>query len=731
MNTTVAYRGARFHWDADAKLIMGRHIPTPTFNEHHDPHSGKFAPTDGDLFLPPAPGTVPIPDGDVRLYHQTSEAKLADIAKEGILLSKARGIEGPLAIYADEKGFYGNPEDKPTVEFHVSKERWDPPFVRTDSVLDQGRVAPENIIAIHYPWHRHARYIEKHPDVLKAVVAGEHDSLLTGHGEDYRQSILYIKQRYGGHVPKPTFNPHHDPHTGKFDWGSSAQIVYHGTRTPDFEHFRLPDPANEIMLDRALGVHVAKDPEVANSRLSMDAISTPSDAKQTGPGIFQLKIPSDDKFYQIYQPLLDDSIDPSTPKTSRNVYTDEVQIGNDIFRTAWQKDPQMFGRYLDRRWNMGNHDEAQKLADSILSGKPTNNPVSQSPINGLEGYIKSEGVISGIMVKPEDRVKAVKLYKDELQSKGYVGIKYINTSPMETEHAKDPTSYVVFDPKKYIRSVQTEAFMGRRKHPVPTFNPHHDVHGKFATTDETKPVDQKPEIPFKPADPQIVRAIADEFAKKEGIDPQQIIVKTTGAEKFDLNGKDATEAGHTSGRIVTLFADQIDASRVKAVLVHELEHVKLGEVLDAAIKEQDAAKALGHPVKFSSTGSLEAPYDKQFPIINKLNQTMFQHAPVAFAISDGVSSYSAQYWMKWATDQMRGEKGDPFTAMHETLAEMARIKDETGALPQPSKRFGVAGAPDDVRRDSIKIWNDLYESVDSLYDAARKYNDQHPSKEEA
>ena len=67
--------------------------------------------------LPPKPGETPIPAGHIRLYHQTEEKNLGAIKHQGIQLSKAEGIEGPRAIYADPKGFYGKPEDKPTVEF--------------------------------------------------------------------------------------------------------------------------------------------------------------------------------------------------------------------------------------------------------------------------------------------------------------------------------------------------------------------------------------------------------------------------------------------------------------------------------------------------------------------------------------------------------------------------------------------------------------------------------------
>lgn len=143
----------------------------------------------GSADLPPKPGTAPIPEGHVRLYHQTSEQNLAKIAKEGIKFEHARGIEGPKAIYADPQGFYGKPDRTPTVEFHVAAARFQSPFVTGADVT------PGEIVGIHYPWHQHAHYIEEHPDVLKAVLAGEHDDLLTYQQEG--PAIRFIKEKYG------------------------------------------------------------------------------------------------------------------------------------------------------------------------------------------------------------------------------------------------------------------------------------------------------------------------------------------------------------------------------------------------------------------------------------------------------------------------------------------------------------------------------------------------------
>jgi hypothetical protein len=170
----------------DAKAVFDAFDPDQPRDYHGRWSSG------GEL--PPAPGTAPIPAGHVRLYHQAPEQSMGSIEQHGILLAKAKGIEGPRAIYAGETGFYGDPRSVPTVEFHVPKERWDAPFVRADRELDQGKVAAENIVAIHLPWHRHARYIEADPRVLAQVLAGEHDDLLpdTKHGP----AIRYIKRTH-------------------------------------------------------------------------------------------------------------------------------------------------------------------------------------------------------------------------------------------------------------------------------------------------------------------------------------------------------------------------------------------------------------------------------------------------------------------------------------------------------------------------------------------------------
>jgi hypothetical protein len=135
--------------------------------------------------LPAPPGTIPIPSGHIRLYHQTTEENLQSIEQNGLLYVHAKGIEGPKSIYATKTPFYGEATQKPTLEFHIPDNKlwWNPPcFVLKDVPVD-------NIIAAHYPWHIHARYILSNPEVLQATLRGENDNI----GGDYDIAVAYVK----------------------------------------------------------------------------------------------------------------------------------------------------------------------------------------------------------------------------------------------------------------------------------------------------------------------------------------------------------------------------------------------------------------------------------------------------------------------------------------------------------------------------------------------------------
>jgi len=152
--------------------------------------------------LPKEPGTEPIKEGHVRLYHQTDGDNLKQIEKEGLLLEHAKGIEGPKAIYAGEKPFYGEASSRPTLEFQVPKKDWDSPFVLRN-------VKPEDFIAAHYPWHKTARYLEDKEGITN-VLSGRFDDFDSK--TDEGKAVQYIKDKYGNKTGKASLKSPLEPY---------------------------------------------------------------------------------------------------------------------------------------------------------------------------------------------------------------------------------------------------------------------------------------------------------------------------------------------------------------------------------------------------------------------------------------------------------------------------------------------------------------------------------------
>ena len=111
-----------------------------------------------NLELPPEMGTAPIPDGCVRLYHQTNPENVPSIKQNGIIksLSTGKSHNEPSVIWAARKPFYSLKSDLATIELFIPEEQFSPPsYVRVDVV------PPEQIIGIHERWNDLARHLIK------------------------------------------------------------------------------------------------------------------------------------------------------------------------------------------------------------------------------------------------------------------------------------------------------------------------------------------------------------------------------------------------------------------------------------------------------------------------------------------------------------------------------------------------------------------------------------------
>lgn len=171
------------------------------------------------------PGTTPIPKGHIRAYHYSNrfgveEGQSMDDAKhiiaeklrtEGLDIGKAVGsaYQEPDVVWASTE----KPSDQHVyAEFHVAADdfRWglgkpeagiDPRAFekRESNFYFKDSIKPEEIIAVHEPWHAKARYMQANPEVLAKARAGEHDDLLESEG--YGPAIRHAKATTNNYDP--------------------------------------------------------------------------------------------------------------------------------------------------------------------------------------------------------------------------------------------------------------------------------------------------------------------------------------------------------------------------------------------------------------------------------------------------------------------------------------------------------------------------------------------------
>ncbi len=165
--------------------------------------------------VPPEPGTTPLPPGHVRLFHYINirdgdqeDAVLRNVMTNGLDISKARGhiYQEPDAVWASTQ-VPGN--HKIFVEFFVPigdarwgigrpKDQKDADWLHKTgaNVTFQDSIRPDEIVAVHLPWHRTYRYLVEN-NMVPEVLAGEYDYLLDKPDSDEARAIMHIKQNAG------------------------------------------------------------------------------------------------------------------------------------------------------------------------------------------------------------------------------------------------------------------------------------------------------------------------------------------------------------------------------------------------------------------------------------------------------------------------------------------------------------------------------------------------------
>ena len=177
--------------------------------------------------VPPAPGQSPIPAGHVRLYHFTRpEAhgiepangdyyiteQLHQVAeklkREGIDISKAKGstygepdvvwastqkpedghLYAEFSVPADDPRWQIGKPEAGTDPREYEKRNWDSTF--------SGSIKPEELVAVHEPWHKDYRLFKEEEGGVASVLKGEHDWAVESkspHHDNFRTAVLKIK----------------------------------------------------------------------------------------------------------------------------------------------------------------------------------------------------------------------------------------------------------------------------------------------------------------------------------------------------------------------------------------------------------------------------------------------------------------------------------------------------------------------------------------------------------
>ena len=160
--------------------------------------------------VPPEMGVLPVPDNNIRLFHFT-RGNIEDIRKNGLLISQAQGSK-----YGEPDMIWGSTSlneykemasYKNIIEFSVPVQDIGFPKQYGQEDIDKLNsgshhvgifrdIRPNEILAIHEPWHSHYRYMEKDKELLKEVINGEHDELMDGRFPSEGKAVQAIKNNY-------------------------------------------------------------------------------------------------------------------------------------------------------------------------------------------------------------------------------------------------------------------------------------------------------------------------------------------------------------------------------------------------------------------------------------------------------------------------------------------------------------------------------------------------------
>jgi hypothetical protein len=223
--------------------------------------------------------------------------------------------------------------------------------------------------------------------------------------------------------------------------------AYHGSRNFRGQEFKTFPVDQSGTIDRSLGPHFAKDPALSSEGFAglpydYNKWLTDPDKSQVLP----VRLPPEEAFLKAIQK--DHFPQDDYMPLWKRLQTDTNAIETMAAHEAYKAEPDFLQYTLEKTRKIPK-DEARALSRAFVQGESARLPGDEK-IRSLHDTISNYNLLPH---GDDNKQRVVDLARDAWKGQGYAGIKYINTAPLEAgaHGVKDPTSYIVFDPKD-IRS---------------------------------------------------------------------------------------------------------------------------------------------------------------------------------------------------------------------------------------------------------------------------------------
>lgn len=243
-------------------------------------------------------------------------------------------------------------------------------------------------------------------------------------------------------------------------------------------------------------------------------------------------------------------------------------------------------------------------------------------------------------------------------------------------------------------------------------------------------VHRTPTYIHSPEEERLIEDVCKAVAAKEGFTGK--LTFRTDEYKFMVGNIrcDAAGLAHLDTGEIEIFPSRIlDSVAARGIMAHEVQHQKFARVVDAYEEEklQIHTRYFRGDDILKPDDTLRPEYADKFPLYAKLSK-FFSGAGGEISVNDyiegdGVTEYSYLYWKAFKLGKVEFA-----SAVHETLAEMARLKSDGVDYPEfmgpriISYREGGLEKPYSKQEQDrmSKVWRDFFAAVNATYKTLKK-----------